>query len=457
VSSVVGRLAAELRTHGTALHVQPLGPSSENLIEVLGGETGGRTLLVTAHVDTVPEGEPGSWFGGQPRSGRLGEAEVLPGDEVLLTTSDGMARVGLRPRMREVWRCQARDRRSVVYGRGAFDNKGAVVSLTLAMRCLATSLDELGMRLGGDLLAAYTADEETDATGIARLATVADSWLAGNRHLPDRAGAGMRPGIEAVVLEGSFGWAPVVGHRGGIHLGITVRGAATHASTPDLGTNAVVGMAEVIGCLERARHRPGGLLGIPQHPLLGPESAAIGTTIVGGGVRAVERSAEGTRVERAGLNVVPDWCETTIDIRFPPLEGVADVPAAIAGRVRDLIGEELPGRPWTVEVRVLRDTFMPAVAMGADAASAAEHPLVRSARHAATEVLGADPGIAVAPGGSDATYLVHDAGIPTLVEIGPSGGRSHDVHEFVDAQDVLDGARILARVAIDRLGVRPAG
>jgi acetylornithine deacetylase/succinyl-diaminopimelate desuccinylase-like protein len=84
---------------------------------------------------------------------------------------------------------------------------------------------------------------------------------------------------------------------------------------------------------------------------------------------------------------------------------------------------------------------------------AADLPLIKQVRRRATQVLGYEPDLETAPGGTDATFMINNARIPTIVELGPAGGLSHDVHEFVEVDSVIEGAKILALLAIDRLGL----
>jgi acetylornithine deacetylase/succinyl-diaminopimelate desuccinylase-like protein len=39
------------------------------------------------------------------------------------------------------------------------------------------------------------------------------------------------------------------------------------------------------------------------------------------------------------------------------------------------------------------------------------------------------------------------------VELGPAGGLSHEANEFVEVDSVIAGGKILALLAIDRLGI----
>ena len=166
-----------------------------------------------------------------------------------------------------------------------------------------------------------------------------------------------------------------------------MQGRAAHASTPHLGVSAVVQMSRLLvaladGQAELVEQR---LLPLMDAELLGPPSLAIGTTIVGGGVRAVVRDGERLVVERGGTNAVADWCEATIDLRYPPGR---DYPPTATRSLR------ASARQWTVfcasacrtadgwsfTVRIPPDSASYPCALGRSAAEAALHPLVASAQ-----------------------------------------------------------------------------
>src|ERR1700704_1495005 len=71
--TLVARLRQELGQAGSIEVVeQSLGPTSQNLIEVLAG-TGDNCFVIDAHTDTVPEGQPERWFDRDPFSAAEGE------------------------------------------------------------------------------------------------------------------------------------------------------------------------------------------------------------------------------------------------------------------------------------------------------------------------------------------------------------------------------------------------
>ena len=75
--TLVARLRPELGHGGVAeVTVQPLGPTSQNLVEVLRG-SGDRCFVIDAHTDTVPEGQPDRWFDRDPFSAAEGTVHYL--------------------------------------------------------------------------------------------------------------------------------------------------------------------------------------------------------------------------------------------------------------------------------------------------------------------------------------------------------------------------------------------
>ena len=456
--SMVGKVFAAAKAHGGEVDVQNVTPDGDNVIEIL-GDRGRQTFVIEAHTDVVPEGERSRWLDGNPYSGDEGWVRYLGDDEIEIDMGTQRFRATIRPRMSKVWeRFRSSGPRRIVYGRGSFDNKGCVASALLAMDALAAASRATGIELAGSVIAAYTVDEEATATGVRRFACEPDSWLATHGYLDGASDAdGLLTGISAVALDGSYGWVPVVGHRGGVQLAITARGRAAHASTPQLGANAVEAMARIIVALSKGVDDIRAAVDDAfESSLLDPLTIAVGTTIVGGGVWRVQSAPERV-VERAGINAVPDWCEATVDIRFP--QGRAypgdsrDVKDRIVAAVRSFVDRSVATPGVAHEVREIG--WGPPAAMAPSLEAALANPLVREARLSAARILGFEPDVETAPGATDATFMIHDARIPTIVELGPAGGLSHDVHEYVESDSVIEGAKILALLAIARVGVAP--
>jgi acetylornithine deacetylase/succinyl-diaminopimelate desuccinylase-like protein len=455
--TLIARLRQELGQVGSIeVAEQSLGPTSQNLIEVLAG-TGDRCFVIDAHTDTVPEGQAKGWFDGDPFSAAEGEVHYLGNGRIRIEVGAHQHEVTIRDRMARVWETKRTTRSApIVYGRGTFDNKAAVASTVMAMRALGAA----GARLGGTLVAAYVADEEESATGVEAMCVGPHSWLAERGFLNGPTDAdGFLTQTSGVALDGSYGYTPVVGHRGSCLLVLNVHGRAVHASTPFLGVSAVEKMSRLLVALADGQSDliEQRLLPMMDSDLLGAPTLAIGTTIVGGGVRRVVRQDGGPIIERGGTNAVPDWCEATVDMRYPPGRGYpADLetfPDRIVAAVDAFLRERVPTEDWTFSVTVPHDRGGFPCALGRTREHAAAHPLVASALRAGGRVLGYQPDVETAPGGTDATVMIHAGRIPTLVEMGAAGGLSHDYHEFVERDMIAAGAKVLALMAIDVLGL----
>jgi acetylornithine deacetylase/succinyl-diaminopimelate desuccinylase-like protein len=456
--TVVGEVYRAAVAHRSRVSVQQVKASSDNVIEVV-GERRDRVFVLEAHTDIVPEGDAARWFDGNPFSGALGTVQYLGEGLVELNIDGHHYRSRIRDQMSHAWERRSARSRRVIYGRGAFDNKGSVVALLLAMGALSDSVPAAGARLRGAVVAAYTVGEESDASGVRRFACDEDSWLAVNGYLESPVGpSGMRTRIAGAALDGSYGWVPVVGHRGGMQITITVHGRSSHASTPRAGINAVeMASRMIVQLLDEEDEVTRRLLQILDPTLLGLPTIAVGTTVVGGGVRSVKQGPSGLVVDRGGTNAIPNWCEATLDVRFPVglayPNDINELPELVAAILRQFLAERFSSDEWSYEVEIDMESVMPPIALGRTGKEAEALPLVKLARSRAEQILGHPVDLEVAPGGTDATLLIHDARIPCLVELGPAGGLSHDVHEYVEVDDVIDGAKVIALMALDYVGL----
>jgi len=123
-----------------------------------------------------------------------------------------------------------------------------------------------------------TAGEEIGCEGAKYLA---------DHQLVDRAGA--------IVIAEPTGNYPYVGHKGLAWFEIETHGVTAHGSMPEVGDNAIVKMARVIGDLERFRFP------VESHDVMGKPTLNVGTI-------------------RGGLNTnsVPDEARITVDTRTVP-------------------------------------------------------------------------------------------------------------------------------------------
>ena len=122
----------------------------------------------------------------------------------------------------------------------------------------------------------------------------------------------------------------------------------------------------------------------------------------------------------------------------------------------------------TVHAFALERTGLPAPGLAVDllggsppcailpsAAAGPADPLVGAVLRHGAALSGFEPWVETAPGGTDATVLINEGRIKTLVEFGPAGAFAHEPHEFVERDQIAVGALILASAIADLLGTEP--
>lgn len=145
------------------------------------GRGGGRSLVLNAHIDTVPVEAPDAWthapFGGAIDGGRL-------------------------------------------YGRGACDDKAGVVECLL----VAHAINEAGVDLNGDFTVASVVEDES--TGNGTLACVERGYT----------------GDGVIIVDGTWPERFIVSHMGHVSFRIRLAGAAGHATSGGQNPIAAIGM-----------------------------------------------------------------------------------------------------------------------------------------------------------------------------------------------------------------------
>jgi acetylornithine deacetylase/succinyl-diaminopimelate desuccinylase-like protein len=458
LASVAGKLWSSLAAFpGIDRDADPVFPGRDNVIAIIPGNRE-RVFVLDAHTDTVPAGDPTAWLDDGPYAATDGEVTWLGDDRVRLNVQEQTIERTVRRRLGRLWEARRFDRAPILYGRGAFDNKGPVAVAWLATVALASALRQRNLQLAGTLVTAFVVDEEQGMAGTRALVSGPNCWLERHKLLPHgRTPDGMREDITGVALDGSYGFVPVVGHRGVAQMSVRSAGQAAHAATPDLGVNAVTRLAAVLHMLDAHRDELSvRLAGLFDDQLLEPATLAIGTTIAGGGVKAVETVSGQLVVRREGVNVVPDWCEATIDCRHPRAADRDDstirerIANTVATFIRDQTGLTRP----ELSVDVIAGN--PPCAILERPEDAASDALVSAVLRHGETVSEFAPWVETAPGGTDATVMINEAGIHTLVEFGPAGAFAHEPYEYVEKDQIAVGALILARTIIDILGVEPA-
>jgi acetylornithine deacetylase len=225
------------------LEVEMLGDERPTVVATKRGSGGGRSLLLNGHLDTVGVAGMDAPFEPRVEDGRL-------------------------------------------YGRGAYDMKGALAAIMLA------ATDASGLR--GDLIVTLVADEELASIGTEAI-------------------------VEHVQADGAIVVEPTelrvaIAHRGFVGFEIETAGVAAHGSRPDLGVDAIANMGPILVALTELDQK---LQAGARDPLAG--SGSVHASLIEGGQE---------------LSSFPARCKLTGERRTIPGETVADVEAelrAIAG------------------------------------------------------------------------------------------------------------------------------
>jgi acetylornithine deacetylase len=184
------------------------------------GTGGGRSILLNAHIDTVPEGDHALWnhppFGANLVNGR-------------------------------------------VYGRGSCDMKGGLVTHLAAL----DALTDLGLRLRGDLTVTATVGEEDG--GIGALSTVLRGYRA-----------------DAVLVTEPTNLALVTACEGSLVFRLTITGRSAHAATRDEGVSALEKFLPVLSDLQAFERERNAILRHPLYDVF-PNKVPINIGVVRAG------------------------------------------------------------------------------------------------------------------------------------------------------------------------------
>jgi acetylornithine deacetylase/succinyl-diaminopimelate desuccinylase family protein len=197
VRECAGLIAGELRRRGLPAEILEEKPGVANVVSLLQGQAGGKTMVWNGHFDVVPPGE--NWefdpFGGEFRDG-------------------------------------------YIYGRGSSDMKSGLAAMIAAL----DALKKAQTPFRGRIVFQAVGDEETGSEGGTML------------MIRNKIGA---EAAYAIVSEPT-NLQISIGNRGLRWIEVTVKGRASHAGRPHVGANALQAAARMIAGLEKivfsARH-----------------------------------------------------------------------------------------------------------------------------------------------------------------------------------------------------------
>ncbi len=179
-----------------------------------------------------------------------------------------------------------------IYGRGASDDKG---NAAVGMEVLR-SLVEDGIKLNRDIIYAATVDEETGSH-------------QGIRPLLEK--GVLRPKVALITDSEEFDC--IIAQKGLFHCRVQIFGKKAHGAYNWRGISAIEIAAKVINRLKEHQFK------FKKHPLLVPPTKNIGT------IRGGDK-----------VNMVADFCEFALDIRFMP----GMTAAGVLKEVKSIIAKE---------------------------------------------------------------------------------------------------------------------
>jgi acetylornithine deacetylase len=291
-----------------------------------------------------------------------------------------------------------------LYGRGATDDKAAIVSIFLAVKILQA----LGVRLLGDFEVHLTNEEEVGMAGA--LAFVREGYRA-----------------DGVLVLEPTDHNIYIANRGCLQFRIHVEGKQAHLGNKRYGVNAIEKAAKIIDALVAYEDR---LIAEGKgYPLFEkfeyPGQVNVGT-IKGGDF----------------FSIVPDLVTMDGGIGFLPMKTMAEVEKECL-EVIDRIGDLWLEDHCRVEFNGLKNEpyQMPS-----------SHPFT-DALMETLHSLGRNPEIGAMMATCDARYYFNQGGMPSIVYGGANSHLAHAKKEYADITDVLETAVDYAAFMIDWCGI----
>ncbi|WP_078410167.1 M20 family metallopeptidase [Priestia abyssalis] len=349
-----------------------------------------RQMGVDVHVEEVVPGRPNVI--GILDSGKPGKTLLFEGHTDVVTEGD-LSSWKYPPFSGEIV-----DGR--MYGRGTNDTKGNLAAAVTAVHSIIKDREVFR----GKIILCIPCDEEGLMIGI--------------KHFIKR---GWAEGVDGAIICEPGENNLCITQKGAMRVIVKTFGKMAHGAMPLSGINPNTRMAKIIVELEKLENAEKERLG--KHPYLGWPS--ITPTILRAPVEGEPQ-----------INVMPDQCMTTLDIRTVPgqdhgvlLEQIQDIFANLKKTDPDFRAEAelIEDRPWTKTDR--------------------NDPVVRAVDKAYRDVTGKEPIYYGVPGATDGTFL-HLAGVP-IITIG-AGDREipHHINEYIDLDELAEVTEIYRSAAL---------
>lgn len=349
-----------------------------------------RSIGIETHVEEVVPGRPNVI--GVVDSGKPGKTLLFEGHTDVVTEGN-----------RDAWTYDpfsAHVENGRMFGRGTNDTKGNLACMITAVHSILQDKESFT----GKIILCIPVDEEGMMLGIKHF--IKQGWA------DDVDGAIICEPEENNVC---------IAQRGAMRIRVDIYGKMAHGAISWSGINPNWRMARLIVELEKLEKEEQERLG--EDPYL--KWPSITPTILQAPVKG-----------DAQINVIPDHCMTTLDIRTVPSQDHEE----LVGKIEAIIEKLKAADPdFKVELTMLDNR--PATS------TPKEDPVVVAAYEAVKAITGKEPIYNGVPGATDGTFL-HMHGVP-IVTIG-AGDRDvpHQIDEYIDLEELAETTAIYKEAAL---------
>lgn len=355
-----------------------------------------KEIGIETHIEEVAPGRPNVI--GIVDSGKPGKTLLFEGHTDVVTEGD-----------KDAWTYDPFSAHIVdgrMYGRGTNDTKGNLACMITAVHSLLQDKEEFT----GKIILCIPVDEEGMMSGI--------------KHFIKK---GWADGVDGAIICEPEENNVCIAQRGAMRIRVDIFGKMAHGAISWSGINPNWRMARLIVELEKLEKEEQTRLG--EDPYL--KWPSITPTILQAPVKG-----------DAQINVIPDHCMMTLDIRTVPAQDHDE----LLGRINAIIDKLKEADPdFRSELTILDNR--------PSTITAADDPVVQAIYDAVESVTGEKPIYNGVPGATDGTFL-HIHGIP-IVTIG-AGDRDipHQIDEYVDIEELAVTTAIFRDAALRFLNAK---
>jgi succinyl-diaminopimelate desuccinylase len=290
-----------------------------------------------------------------------------------------------------------------MYGRGTNDTKGNLACMITAVQSLLLDKEEFS----GKIILCIPCDEEGLMQGIKHF--IKQGWA---------------DGVDGAIICEPEENQVCIAQRGAIRLQVDIYGKMAHGAISWSGINPNWRLARLIVELEKLEKLEQERYG--EDPYL--KWPSITPTIIQSHVKG-----------EAQINVIPDHCMMTLDIRTIPAQDHDELLQKINSIVERLKAEDPDFQAELTVVDNRPSTF-----------TSKDNPVVKAVYDAVQQVTKKTPIYNGVPGATDGTFL-HVHGVP-IVTIG-AGDRDipHQINEYVDIEELAETTAIYREAALQFL------